>query len=288
MDGAPVSSKEARFMRAVNPDEAYAALRAERERHNALYARDISTWTDDELAGELERTYGPVAVPPCPLCGRVRELQAIGGGKYKWACTGVDSGVPDWEHYERSSFEDYKCGGDERVIALVERYRAAEQDAQSVRDVAAAVRREDEERIAELERRCAEADAYAEKWMMKAHDRHGRDPHVPQERPAGTRRRRRDPEAQEGEARPCAGRGDEAARGDPPAQRKGGHVTRAEAMLESLRRCASCSHIRSSHPGGARCAGADHRCGEMWTVPCRCPAYVPGELSAEGQRMVTR
>ncbi len=120
------AEQEARFIK----------RREQREARNALYERDLSTWTDAELAGELERNYSPTKIPPCRVCGCELSLQAFGGGgPSKWACSGQDD---DWkwlpgrsaadDHYIKSGFEDQRSGGDESVIELLRR-SASERDA---------------------------------------------------------------------------------------------------------------------------------------------------------------
>lgn len=62
-----------------------------------------------------------------PRMRRFVEVAAVGGGSpTRYACsTQSATGVPaDWDHYERSRWEDRRQGGDERVMQLITAYRA--------------------------------------------------------------------------------------------------------------------------------------------------------------------
>lgn len=94
------------------------------------HERDVKDWTDEELVSELVESYEPSAIPPCRVCGDELDIQSAGGGKpTAYACVarlvkdGVDCGV-DWDHYTQSRFEDYRQGGDDRVIEAVRRWQA--------------------------------------------------------------------------------------------------------------------------------------------------------------------
>ena len=116
-------------------DARAAKYRAERERRRALFAKEVSDWTLDELCEQLFDRYKETAVPPCRLCGRALSLQAFGNGPSVWACTGQEDDPEDSErlrylpgrkladeHYSKSRFEDHRQGGDQLVVELI--YRA--------------------------------------------------------------------------------------------------------------------------------------------------------------------
>lgn len=87
--------------------------------------------SDANLIAALERAYSATIVPPCRICGAPLAIATCGGGEpTKYRCS-VMSGAPhngvpmDWNHYEHSGWTDYRQGGDEHVIELIRRYRAA-------------------------------------------------------------------------------------------------------------------------------------------------------------------
>lgn len=82
---------------------------------------------DQQLLKELTRRYEPTEVPPCRVCGAPLEVAAVGGGSpTRYACsTQSATNLPtDWDHYERSRWEDRRQGGDEAVMRLIAAYRA--------------------------------------------------------------------------------------------------------------------------------------------------------------------
>ena len=95
-----------------------------------LYEREVEDWTDKELEGELRRSYGPVKVPACRVCGGELSIQGMGGGKPTvYACSGQNEDMswqegrkPADEHYSQSHWEDRRQGGDYRVLELLRRY----------------------------------------------------------------------------------------------------------------------------------------------------------------------
>ncbi|WP_454912925.1 hypothetical protein [Variovorax gossypii] len=75
---------------------------------------------------ELEARYRATDVPACRVCGAPLVCVASGGGSpTRYACSTQESvkRPVDWEHYERSRWEDRHQGGDSRVMDLVASYR---------------------------------------------------------------------------------------------------------------------------------------------------------------------
>jgi len=82
---------------------------------------------DEQLLQELTSRYKPTMVPPCRICGAPLEIAAVGGGSPTvYACsTQSATNLPaDWDHYERSRWEDRRRGGDPAVMELIAAYRA--------------------------------------------------------------------------------------------------------------------------------------------------------------------
>lgn len=76
---------------------------------------------------ELEARYRAPDVPACRVCGAPLVCVASGGGNpTRYACSTQESvkRPVDWEHYERSRWEDRLQGGDSLVMDLVARHRA--------------------------------------------------------------------------------------------------------------------------------------------------------------------
>lgn len=110
---------------------------AKREKRKALYARDVTDWTLDELTEVLLDRYSPDPIPACRLCGAELSIQAMGSGSPTvYACDGREPdpyhpGHKRWKagrepadkHYVRSQHEDYKRGGDEDVLEAVRRLK---------------------------------------------------------------------------------------------------------------------------------------------------------------------
>ena len=89
------------------------------------------------IVAELRERYAPPTVPPCRICGGALSLQQTGGGAPDvWACTGLVEGeyaygrrIAD-QHYEASTWVDYKAGGDQRVIVLCDALESAGRQAE--------------------------------------------------------------------------------------------------------------------------------------------------------------
>ncbi|CAN7781835.1 hypothetical protein LJR175_008172 [Variovorax sp. LjRoot175] len=82
---------------------------------------------DEQLLQELTQRYEPTVVPVCRVCGAALEVAAVGGGSpTRYACATQSASVlpTDWDHYERSRWEDRRQGGDEAVMQLIAAYRA--------------------------------------------------------------------------------------------------------------------------------------------------------------------
>jgi hypothetical protein len=82
---------------------------------------------DEQLVQELTKRYKPTEVPPCRVCGaRLKVAAAGGGGPTQYVCsTQSATNLPaDWEHYERSRWEDVRSGGDAGVMQLLAAYSA--------------------------------------------------------------------------------------------------------------------------------------------------------------------
>ena len=115
---------------------------------------------------QLKERYAPPEIPKCRVCGRELTVQSVGGGPTIWGCTGMiddPTGERNWiyaegrscadEHYERSRWSDYRQGGDADVIALIDRFEAAEHERDELR--------------AEIARRDAAAAGEARSWMTQ-------------------------------------------------------------------------------------------------------------------------
>lgn len=92
----------------------------------------VPSITDEQLA-ELEEQYRSEPIPACRVCGSDLAISSMGGGRpTTWNCSNeqalTSSGKMDWDHYEKSRFEQRRVG-DSRVLALITRLRAAEKDA---------------------------------------------------------------------------------------------------------------------------------------------------------------
>lgn len=128
-----------------------AELRRERARRDALYDVPKPEWSDDDLLSELRRSFEPDPIPPCRVCGRALSVARVGGGSATlYACVGTEDDPdrpgyvrylegrkPGDEHYSNSQHDDYKCGGDTRVLELIRRYEAAKAPTRHTRAVAA-------------------------------------------------------------------------------------------------------------------------------------------------------
>lgn len=99
-----------------------------------LLNKPYGEWTDTDLLEQLTKSYEEVKVPPCRVCGGELSPQSIGGGgPIKYACSGYIDG-PDGErvraegrtvvdkHYVDSEWDDYRQGGDGRVMELLKRH----------------------------------------------------------------------------------------------------------------------------------------------------------------------
>lgn len=85
------------------------------------------TAVDEQLLATLTKRYEPTIAPPCRVCGAPLDIVACGGGSpTRYACsTQSASNLPtDWDHYDRSRWEDRRQGGDEDVMLLIAAYRA--------------------------------------------------------------------------------------------------------------------------------------------------------------------
>lgn len=92
----------------------------------------VPSITDEQL-GELEEQYRSEPIPVCRVCGSDLAISSMGGGRpTTWNCSNEEAltstGKMDWDHYEKSRFEQRRVG-DYRVLALIARLRAAEKDA---------------------------------------------------------------------------------------------------------------------------------------------------------------
>lgn len=107
------------------------------ERQRALWQKDVSEWSDDDLAWMLTERYKPSEIPPCRVCGGPLSIGAIGGGEpTRWACSGMEDDpespgnrrykqgrtVAD-RHYSDSEWVDRRQGGDSAVMELIARFR---------------------------------------------------------------------------------------------------------------------------------------------------------------------
>lgn len=73
----------------------------------------------DDLLSRLRMRYAMPLVPPCPVCGRPRQLHAAGHSREVWGCAGDDNGGKvSAEHYARSRAE--VLSGDPDVLELCE------------------------------------------------------------------------------------------------------------------------------------------------------------------------
>lgn len=95
-----------------------------RARRKRMMGQEIKDWSDEDLIHMLHHWYDPPVIPPCRVCGGKLAIQAMGGGQpTKYAHqVHLPSGMIDWDHYEKSGYEDRKQGGDEAVIELIKRY----------------------------------------------------------------------------------------------------------------------------------------------------------------------
>lgn len=76
----------------------------------------------NELINKLKERYSPPTVPACRVCGGPLEVASCGGGRptrYRCSSTRLAEGKMDWEHYDRSEWEDLRQGGDPDVLELV-------------------------------------------------------------------------------------------------------------------------------------------------------------------------
>ena len=111
------------------------ACKVEKESPSIVAETGNENAPDAGLIEQLERAYLPPQVPPCRICGAELSIASMGGGYatvYRCSAVKPVDGKFDWKHYEQSEWQDYRQGGDPRVIELVKRYRALSAPAQPV------------------------------------------------------------------------------------------------------------------------------------------------------------
>ncbi len=123
-----------------------AVITDDRAKKLALYAREVATWTDEELVDELTNAHAPTVIPPCCVCGGKLSVGSIGGGRPTiYACAAVEDDPErpglcrrkagreygrtqeerdeENKHYDASRFEDVRHTN-ERVRELLRRFSA--------------------------------------------------------------------------------------------------------------------------------------------------------------------
>ncbi len=108
--------------------------KSKREARAALYGKEVTDWTLDELVLILTERYAPTVIPPCRVCGGELSIASSGGGPTVWACNTMedDPEKPDRlrrkkdracadDHYSQSRYEDRRCGGDDVVMEALRR-----------------------------------------------------------------------------------------------------------------------------------------------------------------------
>ena len=104
------------------------ASRAEPMSDESDCADELAAIADADLVAELRKSYEPSTIPPCRVCGGKLTMASVGGGTpTAYACSDprTPEGKMDWNHYSQSRWEDYRRGGDDRVLELLRRFETA-------------------------------------------------------------------------------------------------------------------------------------------------------------------
>lgn len=125
----------------MTTDEERAAEKEQWARYLRISEQEPEQISLPDLTTYLAWHYRRTVVPPCSVCGEKLSLQSTGPDEYVWACDGWEDDPESpserrWksgrkiadEHYEKSRFTDYRCGGDALVLELIRRTELAEKE----------------------------------------------------------------------------------------------------------------------------------------------------------------